>query len=172
MISLMLESSSEIHRENEEKSQASVREEASTENFINADETGTSSANDFEGKHNDLNENETLLSSCIPEVESDKLSEKNKENHCSEEVNYLQSESKQEVKDHLEKENLDKDDISEDSPLPMVTEVTNNAEDTIGESEKMNKDDATDQEFNKNHETMVLSEPEREVDHVSNISHE
>ncbi|XP_057442292.1 uncharacterized protein LOC130734019 isoform X2 [Lotus japonicus] len=172
LISLMLESSSEIHRENEEKSQASVREEASTEKFINADETGTSSANDFEGKHNDLNENETLLSSCIPEEERDKLSEKNKENHCSEEVNYLQSESKQEVKDHLEKENLDKDDISEDSPLPMVTEVTNNAEDTIGESEKMNKDDATDQEFNKNHETMVLSEPEREVDHVSNISHE
>lgn len=157
----MLESSSEIHRENEEKSQASVRQEASTEPFINAETTHASSANDSEGRHKDLNENEAIFSACMSDGGSDKLSK----NHSSDEVNYLQnSESKQVVKDHMEKEQLDKGDISED------TKVTN-AKDTLGESDKMNKNEATDQEMHKNNQTMVLSEPPRESDEVSNIVH-
>ncbi|CAJ2652436.1 unnamed protein product [Trifolium pratense] len=87
----------------------------------------TSSANDFEGKNqNDLNENEAKI-------------------HSSEEENCFQNESKQVVEDHIEKESEDKGNIvSKDSPLPMVTEVSINEDDRLGESDEMNKNEVTD----------------------------
>jgi hypothetical protein len=93
----MLESSSETHIENNEgKSQESLIQEARTQPFINDDVVDTSSANYFEDKkHNDLNENEAKI-------------------HSSEEENYLQNESKQVVEDHIEKNQSEKGDISED----------------------------------------------------------
>jgi hypothetical protein len=93
----MLESSSETHIENNEgKSQESLIQEASSQPFINDDVVDTRSANYFEDKkHNDLNENEAKI-------------------HSSEEENYLQNESKQVVEDHIEKNQSEKGDISED----------------------------------------------------------
>lgn len=137
MNSVTLESSSEVHRENKDKSQPSMRQELIKEPFTNAEEMDASSANHLEVEQNDLNKNEAILSP----------------NNSTEEVNYLQSESKQVVEDHMEKEKLDSFDISEDSPLPMATEVTN-----------------AEEELNKN-EAMVLSESARESDAVSNIAH-
>ncbi|XP_073221009.1 uncharacterized protein [Cicer arietinum] len=160
-ISPMIESSLEIHIENEGKSQDSLRQP-----FINDEVVDTSSFNDFEGKHNDLNENEGLLSSCISSREIDISNE----NHSSKEENFLQNESNQVVIDDTEKEQLDKGDISEDSSLPMVTEVTN-AEDTLGEYDNINKNEITDQELHKNNQTMVISELDGETDKVSNIAH-
>jgi hypothetical protein len=145
LISPMLESSSESHIENEGESLASLREEAITEPVINA------SAKDFEGKHDDLNENQT-------------------ENHSSKEENYLKNESNQVVKDHIEKDQSDKGDISQDPALPMVNEVTN-SEDTLGESDKMDKNEVADKELHKNNQTMVLSELEGETDKITDIVH-
>ncbi|KAJ1378552.1 hypothetical protein SESBI_47734 [Sesbania bispinosa] len=168
LISLVQDSSSEVHKENEEKSQASMRQEATPEPSIHVGETDTSSAKGFEGNHIDLNENEAILSSYISAGENEKLSQNNKADQSSEEVDYLQSESKQVVKDHLEKENLDKDDISKNSSLPMVTEVTN-AKDTSEES-KMNKNEGTGPKLKEN-EAMVLSEPAGKSGQVNNIAH-
>ncbi|RDX64403.1 hypothetical protein CR513_57045, partial [Mucuna pruriens] len=169
LISLILESSSEIPGENEEKSPASVRQEETKEPYINAETIDTSSDEDFEEKHSDMNENEVVLSSCLSERESDKLRETDKPKHSSEEVNYLSSESNQVVEDHMEKEKLDKGDISKDAPPPIATEVTN-SEDTEGECDKMKKNEPTDEELNKN-ETMVMSKPTGESDQVTTISH-
>ena len=155
----MLESSSEVHSENEDKSQASMRQEATMEPFISFEATDTNYTKDFEGKHSDLNKNEATLA-CGSRGESDNISELDKPNHSSEEVNLLQSESKQMVEDHMEQEKLDTSNISEDYPLPMVTEGTN-AEDTLGESVKMNEN-----------EIVVLSESAEESDQVSKNSHE
>ncbi|TKY56445.1 dentin sialophosphoprotein [Spatholobus suberectus] len=165
LISLILESSLESPGEDEEKSEASVRQEATTEPCISAETTDTSSDEDFERKCSDLNENEAILSSSLSAGESDKLREIDKPKHSSG-VNYLQSESMQVVEDHMEKEKLDKGDISEDSLLPIATEVTN-SEDTEGECDK---NEATEQELNKN-ETVVMSEPAGESDQVRNIAH-
>ncbi|KAE9596031.1 hypothetical protein Lal_00030461 [Lupinus albus] len=122
--SVMLESSLDVHRENGDESKTSIRQEASKEPFINAEVMSTSSAIHLEEKPNDLNKNEAILSP----------------NDRTEEGNHLQSESKQVVEDHMENEKLDRVNISEDSPLPMVTEVT-----------------TAEEEFNNN-ERMVLSE--------------
>lgn len=159
LISPILESSSESHIENEGKSQASLREEAMTQPVINAEVVDTSSDKDFEGKHNDLNENQT-------------------ENHSSKEENNSE--------DHIEKDQSDKGDISQDPSLPMVNEVTN-SEDTLGESDKidknevtdeelgesdkMNKNEVADDELHENNQTMVLSELEGETDKVTDIVH-
>ncbi|KHN40053.1 hypothetical protein glysoja_009430 [Glycine soja] len=168
LISLILESSleSQGEEEDEESSEASVRQEATTESSINAETTDTSSDEDFERNRSG---NEAILSTSLSAGESDKLKETDKPKHSSEEVNYLQSESKQVVEDHMVKEKLDKGDISKESPLPIATEVTNSA-DTEGECNKMNKNEATDQELNKN-ETMVITEPAAESDQVINTAH-
>ncbi|KAL2317515.1 hypothetical protein Fmac_031391 [Flemingia macrophylla] len=163
LISLILESSLEIQEENEESSN-----EATTKPCVNAEATDTSSDEDFEGKHRDLNENGAIFSSCLSAGESDKLREIDKPKHSSEEVNYLQSESKKVVEYHMEKEKLDKDGISEVSPQPFATELTN-SEDKEGDSEKMNKNEATDKKLNKN-EIIVVSESVEETDHVTNIA--
>ncbi|CAK8537706.1 unnamed protein product [Lathyrus sativus] len=153
LISPMVESSSEIHIENEGKSQASLTEEASMKPFINFETVNTNSAEDFEDKQDSLKENEA-------------------ENHSSNEDNYLQSESNQVVNDHIDKEQLDKgNDISDDSSLPMVTEETINADDTLRESSMMNNNEANDRELDENNETVVSSEPAGETDKVSNIAH-
>lgn len=141
----MVESSSRIHTENEEKSQASLTEEASMKPFINFETVNTNSAEDFEGKLGDLNENEA-------------------ENHSSKEDNNFQSDSNQAVNNHIEKERLDKgDDIA--SP-PMVTEETINSNDTLRESSMMNNNEATDQELDENNETVISSEPAGETEHM------
>lgn len=121
----MIESSSEVHIE--DKSQTSMRQEATAEPSINAE----------------------------ADVE-----------------NYSQSESKELVEDEIEKENLDKVNISKDSPQPMVTEANNSksAEETLGKSDKVNNNEAIEQQLNKN-ETMVGSESVEESDNVSNTTH-
>ncbi|XP_019454810.1 PREDICTED: uncharacterized protein LOC109355962 isoform X1 [Lupinus angustifolius] len=89
--SVMLESSSDVHKENEDESQTSVRQEASKEPFTNAEVMNTSTAIHLEEKeHNDLNKNEATLSP----------------NETTEEGKYMQSELKQVVEDHMEKEKL------------------------------------------------------------------
>ncbi|MDV3201235.1 MAG: hypothetical protein Q8877_03570, partial [Sweet potato little leaf phytoplasma] len=106
----MPESSSDVHEENESEYLTSMRREATMEPFINVEAMDTSSTNQVEGERDkDLNKNEAILSP----------------NHSSEEGNHLQSESKQMIGDHMEKEKLDRIDISEDYQLPIVTEVTN-----------------------------------------------
>lgn len=155
----MLESSSEIHMENEENAEASARQDAIKEPCIIVEATDTSTAKDFKANHESLNERLAILSSCISAGESDKLSE----NHSSSEVNYFQSELKEEVRDPKEREQLDQGDMSEDSPFPMVTEVTN--------ADKINKNEATDTELSENNQTIVLSEPAGESDKVNNIAH-
>ncbi|RZC26250.1 uncharacterized protein LOC114376587 [Glycine soja] len=162
LISLILESSLESpgEEEDEENSQASVRQEATTD---------TSSDEDFERNRSDLNENEAIVSSCLSIEDSDKLRETDKPKHSSEEVNYLHSESKQVVEDHMEKENLDKGGASEDSPLPITTQATN-SEDKEGECDKINKNEATDQELNEN-ETMAMSEPAGETDQIAHMKY-
>ncbi|XP_050908641.1 uncharacterized protein LOC127122333 [Lathyrus oleraceus] len=145
LVSPMVESSSRIHTENEEKSQASLTEETSMEPFINFETVNTNSAEDFEGKHGDLNENEA-------------------ENHSSKEDNNFQSDSNQAVNNHIEKERLDKGgDIA--SP-PMVTEETINSDDTLRESSMMNNNEATDQELDENNESVISSEPAGETEHM------
>ncbi|KAK7321339.1 hypothetical protein VNO77_31888 [Canavalia gladiata] len=169
LISLVLESTSE-QRENEEKSQALVTQEAITEPYTSSETSDTSSDEDFEGKH----ENEAMLSSCISTREGDKLREMDRPKHNSNEVNYLQSEAKQVVEDnHVEKEILDKVDTSQDHPQPIATEVIN-FEDTTGEYDKMNKNEGIDKELNKNEVinsgelNNLQSEPKQvvEEDHV------
>lgn len=141
----MVESSSRIHTENEEKSQASLTEETSMKPFINFETVNTNSAEDFEGKHGDLNENEA-------------------ENHSSKEDNNFQSDSNQAVNNHIEKERLNKgDDVT--SP-PIVTEETINSDDTLRESSMMNNNEATDQELDENNETVISSEPAGETEHM------
>ncbi|CAI8585695.1 unnamed protein product [Vicia faba] len=145
-ISPMVESSSEIHIENEGKSQESLTEEASMKPFINFETIDTNFGKDFEEKRDGLNENET-------------------ENHSSKEENYLQSESNQIVNNHVENEPLDKDeDICEDSSLPIFIDGAINDDDTLGENENTNKNETTDQELERDNQIMVLSQTNRETD--------
>ncbi|XP_019459608.1 PREDICTED: uncharacterized protein LOC109359415 isoform X2 [Lupinus angustifolius] len=127
--SVRLEASSDVHRENEDESQTSVRQEAAKEPFTNAEVMDTSSAIHLEGEdHSDLDKNETILS---PNDTKEELS------------NYLQSESKHVVEDHMEKEKLvDLVDICEDSTLTSAEEELNNNErmvlsDSAGESHEV-----------------------------------
>ena len=69
----------------------------------------------------------------------------------------------------MEKENLDKGGASEDSPLPITTQATN-SEDKEGECDKINKNEATDQELNEN-ETMAMSEPAGETDQIAHMKY-
>ncbi|XP_020236797.2 uncharacterized protein LOC109816274 [Cajanus cajan] len=164
LISLILESSSEIQEENEENSP----EEATMKPCINTEVTDTSSDEDFEGKRNNLNENEAMLSSCLSAGDTNKLKEIDKPKHSSEEGNYLQNESKQVGENHMDKEKVEEDDISKDSPLPITTAATN-FKDQEGKCEKMNKNEATNQELNKN-EIIAKSEPVEETDLETNIN--
>ncbi|KAK7385508.1 hypothetical protein VNO78_31230 [Psophocarpus tetragonolobus] len=174
LISLILESSLESPGEDEEKSEASVRQEATTESSINVETTDTSSDDDFERKYSVLNKNEAIFSSRLLVGDNYKFTKTNKPND-SLKVNYLQSESKQVVKDHMEKKKLDKGDIYKDSPLPSSIEVVNTG-DTEGERENINKNEANEvtnidntvrehENINKNEVTEVTNIKDTEGEH-------
>ncbi|KAE9594151.1 hypothetical protein Lalb_Chr18g0050781 [Lupinus albus] len=85
--------------------------------------------------------------------------------------NYSQSETKELVEDELEKENLNKVNISDSQS--MVTEGTNSkySEETFGKSDIVNNDEeAIEQHLNKN-ETMVAFESVEESQNGSNTTH-
>ncbi|KAK7300970.1 hypothetical protein RJT34_11824 [Clitoria ternatea] len=168
LISLILESAS-TPKKNEEKSQELVGQEATMKTCNNDEAKGTGFDEAFEGKHLDLNENEAMHSSCKSERESNMLSQIDKPNHSSEEVNCLKDESKQVVENHTENEKLDNCENFEDSPLPITTEVIN-FKDVEGEYVDMKENKAPNQELNEN-ETVVSSELVGENDQPSNIKH-
>ncbi|MED6208561.1 hypothetical protein PIB30_046362 [Stylosanthes scabra] len=124
--SQMQESSSQVHRESEDKSQPSITQGATKEALINFEASDTNYAKDVEGEHENLNMNEVT---DLLELtgESDNKNELEK------------------VEDDMKQEKLDTNKISEESPKDVGEHKGLNKNEAsvslelLGESDDMNE---------------------------------
>ncbi|KAI4306640.1 hypothetical protein L6164_029901 [Bauhinia variegata] len=179
--SLKSKSFLKVPKGNIENESPSMRQEATPEPFITAQSTNSSSAEDIEGKHDELNKTEAIISPRSA-VESNKLSKVAQTEQPeelahpldrSEEMRCSQNEPKELVEDDIKKKDeMASDSVTKDLLQPITTEVSNSssAKDAEGKLNEANKKEAIKEEVEKN-ETMVSSRPVGEADKLSNTVH-